>query len=196
MDWNRHSQYEGTHAFLSASKYHWRNWTKDKLERAWETHMTAARGTALHALAHNAIMLRQYMGGPGEQHNTLSLYVRDAIDLDMISEQVLFVSRNCFGTADTIGFKRNPETGRMKLNIHDLKNGVTRTSEHQLETYAAFFCLEYGIDPYDIEIELRIYQNDEVRVYDADPLVIADVMKTILEFDEWIEKRRAETSRW
>lgn len=192
MDWNRHSQLAGTHAFLSASKYHWNNWTLDKLDRAFTTYRMAQRGTDLHALAHRCIMLKQYLGGPGEEHTTMSLYVRDAIDLGMISEQFLFVSRNCFGTADTIGFKKNIETDLMKLNIHDLKTGVTRTSEHQLENYAAFFCLEYGIDPFDIEIELRIYQNDEIRVYDVDPTVIRALMETIIEFDKYIEKKRAE----
>ncbi|QZE10631.1 Cas4 family exonuclease [Streptomyces phage Bilo] len=186
MDWNKHSQLAGTHAFLSASKYHWNNWTLDKLDRAFTTHQAAQRGTALHALAHMAIGLRQYMGGPEQEHNTLSLYVRDAIDLGMVSEQMLFVSRNCFGTADTIGFKKR------KLNIHDLKTGVNPTSYHQLENYAAFFCLEYGVDPFDIEIELRIYQNDEIRVYDADPAAIRAIMETIIEFDQYIEKRRAE----
>jgi len=84
----------------------------------------------------------------------------------------------------------------MKLNVHDYKSGVTRTSEHQLENYAAFFCLEYEIDPFDIEIELRIYQNDEVRVYDADPAMIASIMKTIIEFDAYIERKRAERDAW
>ena len=73
-----------------------------------------------------------------------------------------------------------------------MKTGVTATSYHQLENYAAFFCLEYGIDPYDIETELRIYQNDEIRVYDADPAAIVAIMKTIIEFDAYVEKRRAE----
>lgn len=186
MDWNKHSALAGTHAFLSASKYHWHNWTLDKLERAFTTHQASVRGTALHALAHMAITLRQYMGGPEQEHNTLSLYVRDAIDLGMVSEQMLVYSRNAYGQADTIGFRKS------KLNIHDLKTGVTRTSEHQLETYAAYFCLEYGIDPFDIEIELRIYQNDEVRIYDADPAVIRAIMKITIEFDAYIEKRRAE----
>lgn len=191
MDWNNHSKLAGQHAFLSASKYHWNNWSLDKLERAYTVHQAALKGTALHHLAHLAISLKQYMGGPDWAQSTLSLYVRDAIDLNMVSEQILYVTRNCFGTADTIGYKKNPETGRMKLNIHDYKSGASRTSEHQLENYAAFFCLEYGIDPYDIEIELRIYQSDEVRVYDADPDVIANLMRTILEFDKFIEDRRA-----
>ena len=89
MDWNKHSQLAGTHAFLSASKYHWHNWTLDKLDREFTNHQASVRGTALHALAHMAIMLRQYIGGSDEEHNTLSFYVRDAIDLGMVSEQML-----------------------------------------------------------------------------------------------------------
>ncbi len=65
----------------------------------------------------------------------------------MVTEQTLYFSENCFGTADTISFRRN------KLRIHDLKTGITATSEKQLEVYAALFCLEYGASPFDIEIE-------------------------------------------
>jgi hypothetical protein len=32
----------------------------------------------------------------------------------------------------------------------------------QLEIYAALFCLEYDFRPGDIDIELRLYQNDEI----------------------------------
>ena len=37
----------------------------------------------------------------------------------------------------------------------------------QLLIYAAYFCLEYGFKPRDIDIELRIYQNDEVLIHNA-----------------------------
>ena len=191
MDWNKHSALEGQHAFLSASKYHWRNWTIDKLDRALTTYQAAAKGTRLHSLAHMCIMEREYLGGPGQEHTTTSLYVMHAIDFDMVSEQMLVVSRNCFGTADTIGFKLNPETNRMKLRIHDLKTGVIKASPKQLECYAAYFCIEYGVDPFDIEFELRIYQNSDVYIYDTDPAIIRDVMNVILQFDEYIETKRA-----
>ncbi len=99
----------------------------------------------------------------------------------MKCEQVLYYSENCFGSADTISFRKN------KLRIHDLKTGITPAHHRQLEIYAALFCLEYQVEPFDIEIELRIYQNGEVRIYDADPEVILNIMHTIIDFDMKIQ---------
>ena len=36
MNWNRHSDLEGSHAFLSASKYHWINYDADKLADSYK----------------------------------------------------------------------------------------------------------------------------------------------------------------
>jgi hypothetical protein len=77
------------------------------------------------------------------------------------------------------------------MRIHDLKTGLATTSVHQLEVYAALCCLEYGIDPYEIEFELRIYQGEEIRVYEPDPERIAHIMDTIVEFDKQIEALKA-----
>jgi hypothetical protein len=99
----------------------------------------------------------------------------------MTCEQVLYYSPNCFGTADAISFRNS------FLRIHDLKTGITPTSHHQLEVYAALFCMEYGVSVYDIDIELRIYQNDEVRVYDGNPDTIMRVMDQIIDLDQRIE---------
>jgi len=104
----------------------------------------------------------------------------------MASEQILYYSDNCFGTADTISFRRN------QLRIHDLKTGVTQTSEKQLEVYAALFCLEYRIKPLEIETELRIYQSDEVRIYEVDPDSIVHIMSKIVAFDKRIRTLRQE----
>jgi hypothetical protein len=114
------------------------------------------------------------------------MYVNDALGYRMASEQVLYYSENCFGTPDAISFRRN------QLRIHDLKTGVTPTSERQLEVYAALFCLEYKYKPFDIAIELRIYQNDEVRVYEADPDDITHIMDRIVTFDKRISDIRME----
>ena len=183
MLFNKHSELAGKHAFLSASKYHWVNYDDEKLDRAFVTAMAAQRGTELHALAHELIRL-----GVKLPRNTksLNMYVNDAIGYRMTSEQILYYSENCFGTADTIAFRRN------KLRIHDLKTGVTPTSERQLEIYAALFCLEYRFKPFDIETELRIYQNDEVRIYEADPDVIAHIIDRIITFDKRITGLRME----
>jgi hypothetical protein len=103
----------------------------------------------------------------------------------MVCEQPLFYSDNCFGTADTISFRSD------KLRIHDLKTGIVATSFHQLEVYAAIFCLEYGVNPYEIEIELRIYQRDDVRIHEPFAETIAEVMDTIVKFDEQVEAMKA-----
>jgi Protein of unknown function (DUF2800) len=178
MIFSTHSAIEGKHAFLSPSSYHWINYTDQKLEARWRLARAAARGTALHALAHQAIRLGVKLS---KADKTLSMYVADAIGYKMNVEQGLYYSDNCFGTADTISFRRNT------LRIHDLKTGLTRTSEHQLEVYAALFCLEYGISPFEIDIELRIYQSGEVSVFNPHPELIYNIMETIIDFDKRIE---------
>lgn len=116
----------------------------------------------------------------------MSLYVNDAIGYRMVPEQILYYSENCFGTADTISFRR--ET----LRIHDLKTGIIPASEHQVEVYAALFCLEYRVKPFEIMTELRIYQGDEIRIYEADPDVITHIMDKIITFDKRIAAMRLE----
>lgn len=182
MLFNKHSELAGQHAFLSASKYHWVNYDDEKLDRVYVAALAAQRGTELHALAHEAIRLGVKLQGRG----TIAQYVNDAIGYRMSSEVILFYSLNAFGTADAISFRRG------KLRISDLKTGVTPTSEHQLEVYAALFCLEYGFKPMEIEIELRIYQNDEVRIFEADPDLITHVMDRIITFDKRIQRIREE----
>jgi len=154
------------------------NYTPQKLEARFFASEQAARGTALHALAHNAIKLRIQISN---KNKTIALYVNDAIKFNMESELYLYYSDNCFGQADAIGFDGK------KLRIHDLKTGITPAKETQLEVYAAIFCLEYGISPFDIVVEMRIYQNEEKRIFDGDPEVIARIMDTIVEFDARIE---------
>lgn len=183
MIWNPHSNLIGQHAFLSASKYHWVNYSDEKLDRVYLMNLAARKGTELHAFAHQAIRLGQKLP---RSPKTLNLYVNDAIGFRMTSEQILYYSDNCFGTADTIAFRQN------KLRIHDLKTGASAVSEHQLEVYAALFCLEYRFKPFDLEIEMRIYQNDEVRIYEADPDVIVHIMDRIRVFDQRINAIKME----
>jgi Protein of unknown function (DUF2800) len=179
---NTHSELYGKHAFLSPSNYHWLNYNDQKLAARFVAAMAAQRGTDLHALAHEAIRLGVKLS---KSNRSLSTYVNDAIGYKMSCEQPLFYSVNCFGTADTISFRRG------KLRIHDLKTGIIAASEQQLEVYAAIFCLEYNIDPFQIEIELRIYQRDEIRVYEPFPERIADIMNKIMLFDQQIEHMKA-----
>ena len=183
MLFNTHSNLRGTHAFLSPSNYHWINYDEDKLDRVFLASMAAKRGTELHAFAHEAIRLGIKL--PSTK-STLNLYVNDAIGYRMTPEQILYYSDNCYGSPDTISFRRQV------LRIHDLKTGVIEASVHQLEVYAALFCLEYNVSPLAIKIELRIYQSNEVRIYDADPDVIMHIMDRIKMFDKRINAMRLE----
>lgn len=178
MIFNQHSGLSGKHAFLSPSNYHWLNYNDQKLEARFWAAMAARRGTDLHAFAHEAIRLQVKLASGAD---AMAAYVRDAIGYKMSCEQTLYYSENCFGTADTICFRRN------KLRIHDLKTGISATSEKQLEVYAALFCLEYSASPFDIEIELRIYQRDEIRIFHPEPEAILFIMEKIVESDRQIE---------
>jgi len=182
MRFKEHLELVDKHAFLSPSNYHWVNYDYQKLTTRYTTAMAAKRGTDLHALAHEAIRLGVRFG---RGHHSLTAYVNDAIGWKMTCEQPLFYSMNCFGTADTISFRKE------KLRIHDLKTGVVKGSFKQLEVYAAIFCLEYGVDPYTIEILLRIYQKDEVLEHEPSPEVITEIMEKIVDFDNQIEHLRS-----
>jgi hypothetical protein len=185
MIFNQHSGLIGKHAFLSPSNYHWLNYTDQKLEARFHTVVAARRGVDIHALAHESIRLRVKLS---RANQALSTYVNDGIRYDMHCEQTLYYSDNCFGTPDTISFRRNT------LRIHDLKTGITSASMKQLEVYAAIFCLEYGIDPFAIEIELRIYQRDDIQEHRPPPEAIASIMDKIIDFDQQIEQIKE--ARW
>lgn len=179
MNFNAHSEIEGQHAFLSASKYHWINYDAEKLKTSYERYLAVQRGTRLHAFACECIKLGQKLP---KSNKTLNLYVNDAIGFRMTPEQPLYYSENCFGTADAISFNKG------MLRIHDLKTGDTPASMHQLEIYAALFCLEYKTDPKDIDIELRLYQSDQVLVHSPDANDILGISDKIIAFDKEIDK--------
>lgn len=156
MEWNDHSKLEGMHALLSPSNYYWTKYDKDKLIEYKTMKDAADLGTRKHALAKELIELNEPLP---RKHKTLNMYVNDAIGYKMRAEQVLYYSRYCFGTADAISFKEK----KSLLRIHDLKTGIKVPAKlTQLEVYAALFCLEYDIRPADVEIELRIYQFDDI----------------------------------
>lgn len=183
MNFNRHSNLEGAHAFLSPSKYHWINYDDEKLSIVYWNWLAANRGTKLHDFARRCIELHQRLP---KTKSALNMYVNDAIGFRMTPEQPLYYSPNCFGTADSISFEDN------FLRIHDLKTGVTKASFSQLQIYAALFCLEYGVKPRDITGEYRIYQNDEKMIESYDGEVVADIMDKIVSFDKQIEKMKEE----
>lgn len=183
MDFNKHSLLEGRHAFLSASTYHWIRYSDEKLIDTFVNAKAKQRGTELHSLAHDLIRLGVKLPATKK---SLNQYVNDAIGFRMSPEQMLVYSENAFGTADAISFRKN------LLRIHDLKTGINSASFDQLEIYAAFFCLEYGFRPFEISMELRLYQNDECAVLVPDPDSITHIMDRVITFDKLIEKIKSE----
>lgn len=207
MIFNQHSDLEGQHAFLGASKYSWLNYDKEKLELAYKRQYANTIGTVLHDLAHRCIVNKIKLSKADRHLITLTLlengvpqglinandiletlvpFVNDAIGFRMESEQVLFYSENAFGTTDAISFKNNV------LRIHDYKSGIAPVHMDQLEIYAALFCLEYNEKPENIKIELRIYQSGEVLYEEPEPETIRAIMNKIVDSDRFLRKLKEE----
>lgn len=178
MHFNKHLAVEGAHAFLGASKYHWVNYDLVKMEKIFENQFASVLGTRKHAWAAEAIRLGRRQPRNKE---TLNRYINDAIGFRMSVEVILFYSFNFFGTADAISFSNNI------LRVHDLKTGIHPGSHHQIEIYFALFCMEYRINPYDIQMIGRIYQLDEVDEFVGDPKWIREIMDKAKMFDTRIE---------
>lgn len=187
MNFTKHSEFKGLHAFLSASQYHWINYDEEKLEETYLNLLAKQKGTRLHELASELISLGIRLP---EEDKTLNMYVNDAIGYGMTPEQPLVYSENCFGTADTIAFFERKKF----LRIHDLKTGKTPASMNQLRIYASLFCLEYDVDPNDIDMELRIYQNNQIivdEVEEKEPILY--ICRKIVDFDKRIDQLKEET---
>ena len=86
MIFNNHSNLEGQHAFLGASKYHWINYDETKVADAYSKFLATQRGTVLHDFACQCITLWQKL--PKSQ-KTLNMYVNDAISFRMVPEQMM-----------------------------------------------------------------------------------------------------------
>lgn len=185
MNFNKHYELEGKHAFLGASKFHWVRYDEEKIIDSYSKFLAIQRGTKLHEFAAQCIKLGQRLP---DTDKTLNMYVNDAIGYKMIPEQLLYYSKNCFGTADTICFRNN------LLRVHDLKTGYISGHMEQLEIYAALFCLEYKIKPSDIDMELRIYQSDDVLVHNPTVADIVPIMDKIVTFDKILNNMQLEES--
>jgi len=183
MNFKEHSELIGQHAFLGASKYHWINYTPEKLVDSYSKFLAIQRGTELHALACECIKQRVKLP---KSKKAINQYVNDCIGFRMKPEQSLYYSENAFGTADAISFKNNI------LRIFDLKTGISPVSIHQLEVYAALFCLEYSVNPNEIEVELRIYQNDSIFIAVPSGEFLSEIMNKIVIFDKEIDKIKME----
>lgn len=207
MIFNDHSNLEGTHAFLGASKWHWLNYDEDTLCERYKNLYSQALGTALHELAKRLITVRMKLAETDRKLVVFHLlssgipafafdidfifpnfkaYVNDAIGFRMDPEVILFYSYNCYGTADAIYFKNN------FLRIHDYKSGTTPTDIKQVLLYAGIFCLEYKdqIKFNELQIELRIYQGNQVKIHKPSREEISWVIDKIISSDKIVKHVR------
>lgn len=215
MEWKDHSRLVGKHAILSPSSYQWINYIADESEdvlfNRYRAEFATTIGTVVHEYAckrikygmrlrkHNSDGLLFYLIDHGIPENlidetflyeNLLYYVNDAIGYHMDPEVVLYYSDNCFGTTDAICFGRS--NGRRLLRIHDLKTGRTPAHIEQLEVYAALFCFEYDVKPADIDMELRIYQPENLVIFKPEADDIVPIMDKIITLDKHLTKIRNE----
>ena len=182
MKFYDHRNLAGLHAPFTASQSTWLRYDDDKVIEVYANRKAAEMGTRLHEWAAETIKLG--LKQP-KSKKTIWAYVNDAIGFKMDTEVVLFYSERFFGTADAICFRNGV------LRIHDLKTGkVGKIESHmeQLEVYTALFCLEYKVKPSDIHIELRVYKNDEVIVWNPNLENIVYIMDKIVHLDKLLEK--------
>lgn len=179
MNFVKHLNLEGLHAPFSPSQSSWLRYSDDKAKEVYLNRKASEMGSRLHAWAKETIDLG--IKQP-RSRKTIYAYVNDAIGFKMNTEVVLYYSDRFFGTADAISFRNGV------LRIHDLKTGKTPVHMEQLEIYAALFCLEYKIKPGEIDMELRIYQNDEVVIHNPTAEDILPIMDKIIHLNKLIEK--------
>ena len=179
MIFNQHYNLEGLHAPFSASQPSWINYDDIKAIEVYNNKKATEMGTRLHDWAKRTIDLG--IKQP-KSKKTIYAYVNDAIGFKMNTEVVLYYSDRFFGTADAICFRNGI------LRIHDLKTGKTKVHMEQLMVYAALFCLEYRIKPSDIDIELRIYQSNEVIYANPTAEDIVPIMDKIVHLNKILEK--------
>lgn len=191
--WNDHEYDfpESGHAMFGASQSSWTNYDEEKFIEVFNNNRAKQEGTELHELAAMNIAKRKKIQGK----DTFAQYVNDCIGFKMTPEKRLYYSYYFCGTADAISFRNNPDKESKYnyiLRIFDLKTGKIPAHMRQLEVYAAFFFLEYDIKPEETEIELRIYQNDDIMVAKPTAKDIKPLMNKIILFSKLIEKLELE----
>jgi hypothetical protein len=180
MIWKNYSHLRDSHAFLSPSKYHWLRYDEAKLIDRYRKHKATVLGTRYHKIAEELIRLGMRLP---DIPVAINMFVNDAIGFNMSPEVILYHSPNCYGTADAISWENGI------LRIHDLKTGVSSASMDQLMVYAALFCLDYKLKSRELlETYLRIYQGEEIILFDPSSREIFQVVKKIIEADKIINR--------
>ena len=200
---NKHFDLKGKHALLSPSTPSWLDFNEEQILKRLQSQWASTVGTVVHEWAEGRIRHRlkvnkfqkndllfyllqknvpDYAFDLDFLFDNVSNYINDAIGFRMEPEVILYYSENCFGTADAICFRNNV------LRIHDLKTGTSKVHIEQLLIYAAYFCLEYKVKPGDIDMELRIYQNDEILYHNPTAEDIVPIMDKIVHLNKLLEK--------
>ena len=81
---------------------------------------------------------------------------------------------------------------KMHLRIHDYKSGSTEVKMRQLLIYASIFCLEYNMKPKDLQMELRLYWQEEIIVNNPTVADIAPIMDKIIHDNNFINSLKGE----
>lgn len=207
MNLNNHSVLEGKHALLSPSKYHWIFDNDEDFEKRYCTSYAAEVGTILHDIARKHIKYGYRLGKSDKRsvvvelldngiplkvidyidfdsmYDNLCSYVSDCINFRMTPEVILYFNESCFGTADALHYDEK----KRFLRIHDLKTGSVQAKMEQLYIYTALFFLEYRfVRPGETEIELRIYQKNDIIQDNPSADIIVPLMDKIKHFNEII----------
>lgn len=191
MIWKDYSKLRGTHSILSASQHAWLNDDKESILVRYQNERARKFGTYLHDRAAEDILLGEKTGIMRPSNGkTYETYVNDAIKYRMKPEEVLYYGPYAYVTADAICFRKF--RGKDMLRIHDLKTGKVPADMKQLEIYASYFCLMYGMKPNDISIELRIYQNNQVFVENPEVDQIIPIMDKIIFLSKVLESSNLE----
>ena len=183
MRFNPHTNLAGLHAPFSPSNPSWLRYPDDKALEVYDNLKAKEMGTRLHDWAQRTIDLG--LKQPRSK-KTIYAYVNDAIGYRMDTEVTLYYTDRFFGTADAICFRNNT------LRIHDLKTGKIPVKMEQLMIYAALFCLEYKVKPGEINMELRIYQNDDILVHNPTAEEILPIMDKIVHIDKLLARKELE----
>lgn len=203
MVFEKHSELRGKHATLAPSQPHWLRYSEEQLYQKYVSGYAQSMGTSLHELAETLIrnnlklkkndelVVLSHLLNDGIPRNVIDMgriygnlrnYVNDSVGFKLTPEQILYYSPYCFGTADAISFRNN------FLRIHDYKSGTLPAKMEQLLVYAALFCLEYKVKPGEIDVELRIYQNDEILHHEPTAEDILPVMDAIVQNSRILER--------
>lgn len=209
------SRWVGDHAPFPPSSPSWLNYTDEQLLNSYKNKHRAELGTEIHEWASIQIILGNKIGSaremskslktfifkkyeknvdyrntllhnlrylPADVYSTTKSFVNDSITEDMESEKEIGYSGLFWGTSDAVKFENG------LLQVFDLKTGSTPAKLEQLYIYAALYCLQYNIKPFDIGIETRVYQNDEIIVDRPDPSRILDIMDNIVHKNKVLSK--------